>query len=350
MPSSINSGRTIRAGGARSSSPAGICTKTLRPGQLLLSLISCTHVAQSKCKQRSWRSEHSPHIQAKPTHVAAFCVRIDVFLTPATASAMHRHSAHGQWRAAPAPPTCSSSRVLPVPVSRSQRAAKAGASRATEDGARQWLAATATNTARSRCRPVAAGRDAPVLEAVDFPQGWQGGQASEESDRHVASTNGHSSSAEPSSLAHAATVVAEAIPTTEASIAARSAAVVDSTEQGSVQPSELARGAGELHSSAGGPASSAAAAGAASATEAADSLQPAEPFQGLGELADIEELRGVRVSVDGNGKAVVEYLVHWKVGCWPLCVGRWCASCAWVEEPTTDAVSEPLHRSNRPST
>ncbi len=51
----------------------------------------------------------------------------------------------------------------------------------------------------------------------------------------------------------------------------------------------------------------------AAETSAADG----DVFQGLGELADIEELRGVRVSVDGNGKAIVEYLVHWKVRSFP---------------------------------
>jgi len=230
---------------------------------------------------------------------------------------MHRHAEHGQWRAAPAPPTCSTGRVLPVPRSRSQRAAKASASRATEDGARQWLAAAASNAARSRCRPVAAGRDAPVLDAVDFPQGWQGGQRSEESsERHASPADGHSNGAEPSNLARAATAVAEAIPTTEAArIAAYNVTgTAGSDAAGILAPEQLSHAAGELDLSASGSASSTAALDAASATDAAaESLQAAEPFQGLGELADIEELRGVRVSVDGNGKAVVEYLVHWKV-------------------------------------
>jgi len=38
-----------------------------------------------------------------------------------------------------------------------------------------------------------------------------------------------------------------------------------------------------------------------------------ESYMGLGELADVEELRGCRVKVDGNGKAIIEYLVNWKV-------------------------------------
>jgi len=237
---------------------------------------------------------------------------------------MHRHAAHRQWRAAPVPSTCSSGRVLPAPSSRSQRAARASAGRAVEDGARQWLAAAASNTARSRCRPIAAGRDAPVLEAVDFPQGWQGGQHSDESsERHASSANGHSNSAEPSSLAHAATAVAEAIPTTEAARVAAGDATgtAGSDAAGSLAPEQLSHAAGELDLPASGSASSAAALDAASATDAAaDTLQAAEPFQGLGELADIEELRGVRVSVDGNGKAVVEYLVHWKVLLMRCCV------------------------------
>ena len=38
-------------------------------------------------------------------------------------------------------------------------------------------------------------------------------------------------------------------------------------------------------------------------------------FQGAGEVADVEELAGVRVVVDGaDGRAAVEYLVRWKVG------------------------------------
>lgn len=43
-----------------------------------------------------------------------------------------------------------------------------------------------------------------------------------------------------------------------------------------------------------------------------------ESYMGLGELADVEELRGVRVKVDGNGKAIIEYLVHWKVSPIPV--------------------------------
>ena len=277
MPSSINRGTTIGEG---SSSPAGkFAPKPCQPGAL--SLISAHGKIASAVSvwSRAWAK---PHPQSQ-----RFTSALALALTPLEASAMHRQSTQRQWRAAPALPTCSS-RALPVPCIRSQRAAKANASRAAEDGARQRLAAPASSTARSRCRPVAAGRDAPVLEAVDFPQGWQGEQRSEEPERHASLANGHSSSAEPSSLAHAATAVAEAIPTTEASIAASSA--TDSAATSSVPASELAHAAGELD-----PASSAAAVDAASATEAADSSQPAEPFQGLGELADIEELRGVRV-------------------------------------------------------
>ena len=41
--------------------------------------------------------------------------------------------------------------------------------------------------------------------------------------------------------------------------------------------------------------------------------QASESYMGLGELADVEELRGCRVNVDSNGKAIIEYLVNWKV-------------------------------------
>ena len=64
----------------------------------------------------------------------------------------------------------------------------------------------------------------------------------------------------------------------------------------------------------------AAAAAAVDMSEAAAAQPPdagpvieSQSYMGLGELADVEELRGVRVSVDGNSKAIVEYLVHWKV-------------------------------------
>ena len=236
---------------------------------------------------------------------------------------MHRQAAHQQWQAASAPPTCSSGRVLPVPSSRLLRAAKSSASRATEDGARQWLAAAAPITVHSRCRPLAAGRDAPLLDAVDFPQGWQGGQRSDESsERHASSANGHSNGAEPSSLAHAATAVAEAIPTTEAArvTADDVTGTAGSDAAGRPAPGQLSHAAGELDLPASGSVSSPAAEAASATDAAADSPQGAEPFQGLGELADIEELRGVRVSVDGNGKAVVEYLVHWKVLLMQCCV------------------------------
>ena len=54
-------------------------------------------------------------------------------------------------------------------------------------------------------------------------------------------------------------------------------------------------------------------AGAETAAAAALGGDDAGSYMGLGELADVEELRGVRVKVDDNGKAVIEYLVHWKV-------------------------------------
>lgn len=49
----------------------------------------------------------------------------------------------------------------------------------------------------------------------------------------------------------------------------------------------------------------------AAADSAADSAK-GKPLE-LGAVADVEELRGVRVNVDDVGQPLVEYLVHWKV-------------------------------------
>jgi hypothetical protein len=38
-----------------------------------------------------------------------------------------------------------------------------------------------------------------------------------------------------------------------------------------------------------------------------------EEFMGMGEVVDIDELKGVRVRIDDDGRAIVEYLVKWKV-------------------------------------
>ena len=218
---------------------------------------------------------------------------------------------HRQLRGPASPPT-SSSRVLPAPASRWQRAAKASAVRISGDDARQPLSAAAAATTRGRCGPLSAGRDAPVLEAVDFSQDWQNGRPSAEQGRHLSSANGNGSSAEPSSLAHAAAVETDSAPSAEAaSVAAgdiAGAAVSNAA-------SSVANGVPD-HAVEGLSTASASAAMGGAADSAAPGTgavgQDAQQFQGLGELVDIEELRGVRVSVDGNGKAVVEYLVHWK--------------------------------------
>jgi hypothetical protein len=150
-----------------------------------------------------------------------------------------------------------------------------------------------------------------VLEAVGLSEDWRTEEQALQPEHHQSSAIGNGSAGSSSHTVASPLQLhsAEAAEGPHEEIAS-SAGSADGGDAG-VQPIQ---GVIEVASTEGaGEGSWTGADEGAAETSAADG----DVFQGLGELADIEELRGVRVSVDGNGKAIVEYLVHWKVRSFP---------------------------------
>ena len=219
------------------------------------------------------------------------------------------------------PPSCCG-RWAPAHGLRSRCTVNSIASRAADDnvGRASSPAIAADLLSRRGCVPAAASREAPVLEAVGaFPDWRANGQTlPSEHDESAAHGNGSAESdshplASPpeqhSAAEEAPRGVIASSPTTADAGGSGVARRFDGL--GEVPHTEDAAGLGRAADAVTlimAESSTATDEGAAEAS-AADG----EVFQGLGELVDIEELRGVRVSVDGNGKAIVEYRVHWKV-------------------------------------
>ena len=186
-----------------------------------------------------------------------------------------------------------------------------------------------------------AGREAPVLEAVGVSQDWHNAEEQTLSPKHHRLTaNGNGSAGSSGHIVKSPRQQSAQTADAPHDVTASSAASADGGDA-SVQP---VQGLGEVVGTEDAASVSRAADVAVGATEgtvtittegtAEASAASGEVFRGLGELADIDELRGVRVSVDGNGKAIVEYLVHWKVCIQPRnhdsssCSGAWQGSFA----------------------